>query len=87
MNKIITQLKIDAGMYTGSMQPDIAIDKFTELLIQEHIKILQKEWYNLNNDKDLMPIERSNGDIRFRAGQKAEIVVLIERIKQHFEVK
>ena len=62
-------------------------EKFAELIVQEHVKVLQQEWYNLNNDKDFDSSQCNNGDIRFRAGQKAEIVVLIEKIKKHFGVK
>lgn len=85
MNKKIKEL---AEEFIIGREDDPFLDlyeEFAELIIKEHIKVLQQEWYNLNNDKDFDEQTRSNGDIRFRAGQKSEIVVLIEKIKNHWE--
>jgi hypothetical protein len=65
----------------------VSLQRFAELIIQDTLKLIQQEWYDLNNDEDFDVVNRSNGDIRFRAGQKAELVVIIEKIKKHFGVE
>lgn len=62
-------------------------EKFAELIVREHIQLLKQEWYTLNNDADFDARDNSQGELRFRAGQKAEVVVLIEKIKKHFGIE
>ena len=94
MNKKIEELAEKATSTHTHLSPSGSFEEttryfdkemFADLIIREHIKVLQQEWYNLNNDKDFDEQTRSNGDIRFRAGQKSEIIVLIEKIKKHWE--
>ena len=58
------------------------LEKFAELLLQEHIDLLKQEWYALNNEP-AVPGE-SPRDVGFRVGRKTEIINLIEKIKKHF---
>lgn len=61
---------------------DDELQKFAELIVQEHIQLLQQEWYALNN-APAVPGE-SPRDVGFRVGRKTEIINLIEKIKKHF---
>lgn len=68
----------------GGLPCSTELEKFAELIVREHIKLLQQEWYDINNEEpsDLLP-----RDIGFKVGRKSEIVVLIEKIKQEFGVE
>lgn len=58
-------------------------DKFSELILNEHIDVLRREWYTLNN----LP-EQTESDARsvaIRVGKKGEVVALIHKLKKHFE--
>ena len=59
-------------------------EKFAELLIQEHVNLLKQEWYDLNNLPSITG--ESPRDVGLRVGKKGQVIVLIEKIKQHFGV-
>ena len=61
------------------------LEKFTHLIVKEHINILRNEWYRLNN----LPADpnETQRDVGLRVGRKSEIIVLIEQIKKHFGVE
>lgn len=71
-------------LHAGLFSADDFQKRFAELIIDEHIDILRREWYRLN-DEVPEPNEspRSTG---IRLGRKTEIIVLIEKIKIHFGV-
>jgi len=88
MNERIRQLLNEA---TVGLEPDLSpqrtvtlneMEKFAELIVKEHIQLLQQEWYALNN-APAVPGE-SPRDVGFRVGRKTEIINLIEKIKKHF---
>ena len=82
MNERIKQLAVQAGFLNLDEE---SIEYFADLLIEEHITLLRKEWYSLNNAP---PHEGENSrDIGIRVGRKSEIIVLMEKIRQHFETK
>lgn len=94
MNELIKQLAAQAGAITSlsyehdgllilSGQDRIA--KFAELVIQEHINLLQQEWYRLKNLPNV--VGETPRDIGRRSGKKSEIVALQYMIKKHFGVK
>jgi hypothetical protein len=84
MNDIINDLKKKSYVDVDMMVRRFSSDKFAELIIQEHIKLLTREWRELNNEET--SAEMTPRDIGFKVGQKSEIIVLIEKIKKHFGV-
>lgn len=60
-------------------------EKFAELIVQEHIKILQQEWYDLNNEP--RPENETPRSIAMRVGRKGGIIALIGKIKKHFGIE
>jgi hypothetical protein len=87
MNERIRQLANQAGLqpfedcgpkYVAKME------KFAELIVQEHINVLKQEWYELNNAE--VPADETLRDVGMRIGRKGEIIVLIEKIKKRFGV-
>ena len=89
MNERIRDLADEAAKYsavmalpTGESGDNLFVNKFAELIVQEHIKILNREWYELNNLP--VPENESLRDIGLRVGRKSEIISLIEKIKKHF---
>lgn len=62
----------------------IQLGKFAELLIEESLKVMQQEWYDLNNAPVIE--NESPRDVGFRVGKKSEINVLMAKIKTHFGV-
>lgn len=86
MNKKIEELAEEFIMGREDASFLELYEEFTKLIIEEHLDILRQEWYNLNNDKDFDEQTLSNGDIRFRAGQKSEIIVLLAKIKKHWKI-
>ena len=93
MNERIRQLALNAGIgftlwddsgreMIDNYTPEEYLEKFAELIVQEHIDLLKQEWYALNNEP-AVPGE-SPRDVGFRVGRKTEIINLIEKIKKHF---
>jgi hypothetical protein len=88
MNERIEELAIRAGMGpwgigNGDNVTEI-VEKFAELMVQEHLNILQQEWYRLN---DLPEVDDEMlREIGMRVGKKSEIVLLQALIKKHFGV-
>lgn len=75
-----------SGMDDYMMYTKEDLIDFGQLVVKECIKLLQQEWYTLNNeDVDLSNI--TPRDIGYKVGQKSEIVVLMEKIKKHFGVE
>ena len=91
MNKHITLLTEQADAYARSDNSSMLFEnwksrydqKLVELIVQEHLGILQKEWYRLN-DLPAGYDDESIAEIRFRAGKKSEINVLTAMIRDHF---
>lgn len=90
MNERILELAKKAGLkkehaadreYIG----DFEWREFSNLIIKEHIDLLRQEWYNLNN----APKEENETprDVGIRVGRKTEIILLINKISNHFGVE
>lgn len=90
MNERILELAKKAGLkkehasdreYVG----DFEWREFSNLIIKEHIDLLRQEWYNLNN----APKEENETprDVGIRVGRKTEIILLINKISNHFGVE
>ena len=59
-------------------------DKFAELIVRDTIKLLQQEWYDLNNAP---PVEgESVRDVGIRVGRKSEVIALMSKVSKHFGV-
>ena len=95
MNERIRQLAEEAGIDARTMgfeanqhhrDPwNARLDKFVLLVVEDLLKLLQQEWYNLNN---LAPVEgESPRDIGLRVGRKTEIISLMHKIKQEYGIK
>ena len=54
------------------------------MLVQEHLDLLRREWYTLNNTPSVEG--EAPRDIGLRVGSKSQIIVLMEKIKKHFGV-
>jgi hypothetical protein len=65
--------------------PKAGLAEFAKLIVQEHVNLLRQEWYELNNAPEVE--NESPRDIGLRVGKKGEIIVLMEKIKQHFGVE
>ena len=90
MNNRIKELARQAGLIAphGSDREglrDFDYRMFAELIIKEHLIILQQEWYTLND----LPNSESDTprDIGIRVGQKSEIIRLLHLIQQHFGIE
>ena len=94
MNEQVKKLLHDAAKHVGRyvtpgnvQNLHIAInEKFAELIIAEHLRIMQQEWYDLNNisvDSD----NESPRDVGLRVGRKNEVLVLMDKICKHSGVK
>ena len=87
MNQRLGKLKKQAHEYAIDQEwyIDFFEQRFAELIIEDLLTLLQQEWYDLNN---LAPVpDESPRDIGLRVGKKGEIIVLMEKIKQHFGVE
>ena len=61
------------------------LDCFAELIVQDTIKLLQQEWYDLNNAP---PVEgESVRDVGIRVGRKSEVIALMSKVSKHFGVE
>jgi len=59
--------------------------KFAELIVRDTIKLLQQEWYDLNNAP---PVEgESARDVGIRVGRKSEVIALMSKVSKHFGVE
>lgn len=58
------------------------LEKFYDLIVQEHVNLLRQEWYDLNNAK--IPDDETNRDVGYRAGRKAEVIALMGKVEKHF---
>ena len=57
-------------------------EKFAELIVEDTLKLLKQEWYDLNN---IPLVEGENTrDVGIRVGRKSEIIVLLDKIRTHF---
>lgn len=84
--KKLENLLEQSGMDDYMMYTKEDLIDFGQWVVKEHLKLLQQEWYTLNNeDVDLSNI--TPRDIGFKVGQKSQIVVLMEKIKKHFGVE
>jgi hypothetical protein len=91
MNERIRELYEQAMEWVpNQVDPDTKIrllnaDKFAELIIQDTIKLLQQEWYDLNNAP---PVEgESARDVGIRVGRKSEVIALMSKVSKHFGVE
>jgi hypothetical protein len=91
MNERIRELYEQAMEWVpNQVDPDTKIrllnaDKFAELIIQDTIKLLQQEWYDLNNAP---PVEgESARDVSIRVGRKSEVIALMSKVSKHFGVE
>lgn len=62
------------------------MEKFAELIIQEHLHIMKTEWYELNN-RPVNPEGESPRDVGMRVGRKTEVIALMNKVEKHFGVK
>ena len=99
MNEVIPELAVQAvehvDIVTGNELfddelarmyiPNCFIEKFAELILKEAIKVMNREWYELNEKKH--PEKESDRDIGFRVGQKSQTLLLMGKIKKHFGVE
>lgn len=88
MNKRIKELAEQCGWLfngdeTGNLQPDP--EKFANLIIKEHLNLIQQEWYDINNTP-INPEGERPRDVGIRVGKKGEIITLITKIRNHFGV-
>jgi hypothetical protein len=61
------------------------MEKFAELIVEDTLKLLKQEWYDLNN---IPLVEGENTrDVRIMVGRKSEIIVLMDKISKHFGVE
>jgi hypothetical protein len=59
--------------------------KFAELIVQENVDLLRKEWYALNNQET--PENETPRELGIRLGKKTELITMIHKIKEHFGVE
>ena len=64
---------------------DYELEHFVELITQEHIELLQREWYKLNDASPV--VDESPRDIGIRVGRKSELISMIELLKNHYKEK
>jgi len=83
MNEKIKELMLQAGYAAPEMAA--RANKLAELIVREHIKLLQQQWYDLNNEPAVA--DESPRDIGIRVGKKGEIINLMAKIKEHFGEK
>ena len=85
MNERIKELLDQAQ---GSIDPmDLnanVFDRFAELIINECIQVCNQEWYELNNSSKEDLDDRG---IAIHVGQKAGVLKVQQRIKEHFGVE
>lgn len=74
-------VKNDEGLHRATNE----VHQLAELIVQEHIKLLKQEWYDLNSAADVE--DESPRDIGLRVGRKSEIISLMAKIKEHFGVE
>lgn len=65
--------------------PEFDYQKFSKLLIEDTISLLQQEWYDLNNAE--AKANESLRDVGYRVGRKSQTLLLINKIKQNYGVK
>jgi hypothetical protein len=92
MKERIQELAKEAGLIqakdfkSGDEVKDIVfgngLEKFAELIVEEYINLLRKEWYDLNNAKPIA--DETARDVGYRVGRKAEVIALIDKVKRHF---
>jgi hypothetical protein len=92
MNERIQELAKEAGLIhakdfkSGDEVKDIVfgngLEKFAELIVEEYINLLRKEWYDLNNAKPIA--DETLRDVGYRVGRKAEVIALMDKVKKHF---
>ena len=88
MNSVIDKLAEQAGLHDfvlTAMGVNEEVEKFAELIIEENLRIMQQEWYDLNNAAKIE--DESARDIGMRVGKKSEIIRLMSLIKKHFGVE
>ena len=62
-----------------------AVERLASLIVDDVIKLLQQEWYQLNNA--VLPKDESTRDMVLRVGRKGEVVQLINKVKKHYGVQ
>lgn len=83
MRELAEQVGYGRDRWNNTEQFEEFLEKFAQLIVQENIKVLQNEWYELNNQSN--PEIESPRDVGLRVGRKTEIVHLIEKIRTHFK--
>jgi len=94
MNGRIKQFSDQADLYARSDNSSMLFEnykkryteKFAELIVQEHLRLMQQEWYDLNNTV-LEPGLDSARDVGMRVGQKSEVIILMNKVRKHFGVE
>lgn len=61
----------------------IDLEKYSAALIEDVIKTLRQEWYDLNSA--VPPETESARDLGIRVGRKTEVIKLIELLKARYE--
>ena len=96
MNPRIEKLAVQAGLFMdvngrpypvqlSAEESGDTYDKFAQLIVEDIINVLKKEWYTLNNAEPV-PNETAR-DIGLRLGRKGQTITLMSKIKQHFGVE
>jgi hypothetical protein len=91
MNERILELARQAGLKKPHASDTEYIGnfdwrEFAELMVKEHLRIMQQEWYDINNEP-IDPTSESPRDVGLRVGRKSEIIVLMHKVKKHFGVE
>lgn len=89
MNKLIKQCEIQSGIDVYGLGLDRVkwesrLNTFSELLIQDILRLLRQQWYDLNN---AVIQDESSRDIAIRVGRKTEILHMMSKIKQHYGIE
>ncbi len=60
-------------------------EKFAELILEDVIHLMRQEWYDLNS---IQKVEGETArDVGMRVGKKSQTIVLLEKVKKHFQLK
>lgn len=60
-------------------------EKFAELILEDVIHLMRQEWYDLNS---IQKVEGETArDVGMRVGEKSQTIVLLEKVKKHFQLK
>jgi hypothetical protein len=92
MNKCIKELALTCGAWHQvydqkefMLDSNFDVGKFAESIVRDTIKLLQQEWYDLNNAPPVGG--ESARDVGIRVGRKIEVIALMSKVSKHFGVE